>query len=108
MDAINNEMHGIVHPQILTPEILIQELRTLEEVYNWKYPIKLSLQNYQHIIDTSETSIEIINKRLVYVVKVLVLEHDDLQTLDLIPIPNRQGNGFVAPISSHEIILMNL
>ena len=108
IDATNDGKHGIVHPQILTPEILIQELRIPEEVNNQKYLIKLLLENYQHIIDISEISIEIINKRLVYVVEVPVLEHDDLQTLHLIPVPIHQGNGFIAPIPSHEIILTNL
>ena len=66
---------------------------TLEEVNNQKYPIKLSLQNYPHIIDTCVPEIfsGIINRRLVYVEKVSVLEHDDLQTLHLTPIPIHQG-----------------
>ena len=108
IDVINNGKHGIVHPQILTREIFIQELRTLEEVNYQKYPIKLLLEKYQYIIDVSEIFVEFINKRLVYVVKVHVLEHDALQTLHLVPIPIRQGNGFIAPILSHEIILKNL
>ena len=108
IDAINDGKHGIAHTQILTPEILIQELRTLEEVNNQKYLIKLLLENYQQIIDISEISVGIINKRLVYAVKVPVLKHDDLQTLHLILIPIRQGNGLIAPIPSHEIILTNL
>ena len=70
IDTSNDGKHGIVHPQILTPEILIQKLRTLQEVNNQKYPIKLLLENDQHIIDISRFYIGIINKRLVYVFEV--------------------------------------
>ncbi|XP_051170402.1 uncharacterized protein LOC127287486 [Leptopilina boulardi] len=108
IDAINDGRHGIVHPQILTPETLIQELRQIEESDNQKYPIKLIVDNYQHIIDISETTIGIVNKRLVYILKIPVLEHEDLQTYHLIPIPIPHGKSFIAPIPSHEVILTNL
>lgn len=42
-----------------------------------------------------------------YVRKVPVLEHEDLQNLHLIPIPIRQGNKIIASIPSHEIIFTN-
>ena len=96
--AHNNIKHdgtGFTPLQLTFGKDAIQELRTLEEVNNQKYPIKLLLENYQHITDISEISIETINKRPVYVVKVPVLEHDDLETIH--PIPIRQGNGFIAP-----------
>ncbi|XP_051167384.1 uncharacterized protein LOC127285425 [Leptopilina boulardi] len=108
IDAINDGKHGIVHPQILTPAILIQELRHIEESSNHKYPIKLIGDNYQHIVDISEITIGIINKNLVYIVKVPVLEYEDLQTFHLIPIPIPHGNSFIAPIPSHEVVLTNI
>ena len=40
-----------IHPQILTPNILIRELLKIEDASSIKYPIKLIPQNYQHIID---------------------------------------------------------
>lgn len=107
IDAINDGKHGIVHPQILTPAILIQELRHIEEKNNQKYPIQLVDENYQQIIDISEITISIINKTLVYIVKVPLLEYEDLQTLHLIPIPMPRGNSFNAPIPSHEVVLAN-
>lgn len=39
--------------------------------------------------------------------KIPVLEHEDLPILHLIPFPIRQGNVFIAPIPSHDIILTN-
>ena len=107
INAINDGKHGIIHLKILTPAVLTSELRQIEEDSNEKYPIKLIPQTYQHIIDISEISINIINKRLVYLLKVLVLEHEDLLTLHLIPIPIYHGSRFLAPIPTHEIILVN-
>ena len=41
INAINDGKHGIIHPQILTPNTLISELRKIEEDLNTKYPVKL-------------------------------------------------------------------
>lgn len=82
------------------------ELQHIEEVNNQKYSIKLSIDNYQHIIDISETTIGIINNRLVYILKVPILEYEDLQTCHLVPIPH--GNSFITPIPSHEVVLANI
>ena len=87
---------------------MISELRKIEEDLNTKYPVKLVPQNYQHIIDISKISIGIINKRLVYILRIPVLEHEDLHTLHLIPIPIHHGNSFIAPFPANEIILINL
>ncbi|XP_043479473.1 uncharacterized protein LOC122509439 [Leptopilina heterotoma] len=107
INAINDGKHGIVHPQILTPNMLIGELQRIEEDTNSKYPIKLIPQNYQHIIDISEITVSIVHKNLIYILKVPELEEPTLQTLHLLPIPIRHGTGFIAPIPSHEIILIN-
>ena len=67
INAINGGKHGIIHPQILTPNTLISKLRKIEEDLNTKYPVKLVPQNYRHIIDILEISIGIINNRLIYI-----------------------------------------
>ena len=41
IDAINDGKHGIIHPQLLTPRILIDELREIEENLNVKHPIEV-------------------------------------------------------------------
>lgn len=107
INAINDGKHGIVYPQILKPTILIQELQLIEEETNTKYPIKLIPQNYQRIVDISEITISIINKKLVYILQIPELELQNLLTLHFIPIPIRHGNSFIAPNPSHEIILLN-
>ena len=39
INAINNGKNGIVHPQLLTPDILILEMKEFEEKLNVKYTI---------------------------------------------------------------------
>lgn len=107
INAVNDGKHGILHPQILTPNILIKELQKIEEENNVKYPIRLIPQNYQHIVDISEITVSITNKNLIYILKVPEIEQPNLQTLHLIPIPIRHGRSFIAPIPSHEVILIN-
>ncbi|XP_051175020.1 uncharacterized protein LOC127290481 [Leptopilina boulardi] len=107
INAVNDGKHGIIHPQILTPGMLIQQLREISEETNTKYPVRLIPHNYQRIIDISEINILIVNKRLVYMLRIPETEHGDFQTLHLIPIPIHHGKGFLAPIPSHEIILIN-
>lgn len=107
INAVNDGKHGIIHPQILTPSILIQELQQIEEETNSKYPIRLTPQNYQHIIDISKTNIVIANKRLVYILRIPEIKQGEFQTLHLIPIPIHHGKGFLAPVPAHKIILIN-
>ena len=72
-------MHGIIHPQKLTPRILITELREFEETLGVKYPIPLKETNYQHIIYISEIGIIIIDRKLLYSFKIPVLKADHFQ-----------------------------
>ena len=107
INAINDGKHGIIHPQLLTPKQTISEMKKLEEEQNIMYPVKLTEYNYQHIIDISELSVFIIDRRLTYSLRVPIPETDTLQYLHLIPIPKPHGNTFLAAIPTHEIILIN-
>ena len=107
INAINEGKHGIVHPQLLTPKQLIEELKKLEEEQSFKYPVRLVEYNYQHIIDISDLSVTIIDKRLTYCLQVPILEPETLRCLHLIPIPKPHGKTFVAAVPTHEIILVN-
>ena len=84
IDVINDGKHGIIHPQLLTPRILITELREFEETLGVKYPIPLKETNYQHIIDISEIGIIIIDGKLLYSIKIPVLEADQFKVQHLI------------------------
>lgn len=105
IDAINDGKHGIVHPQILTPDVLVRELRQIEEIVNQKYPIKLTTANYQHTIDVSETAIGIIHQKIVNILKIPILKYENFLTYHLIPIRIHHEKTLLAPISSHEIVL---
>lgn len=45
IDAINDGKHGIIHPQLLTPRILIVELKEFEDILNVKYQMPLKGTN---------------------------------------------------------------
>ena len=107
INAINDGKHGIVHPKLLAPKQLIEELKKLEKEQNLKYPVRLVEYNYQHIIDISDLSVTIIDKRLTYCLQVPILEPETLRSLHLIPIPKPHGKTFVAAVPTHEIILDN-
>ena len=66
VDAINDGKHGIVHPLLLQPRVLIKSLKSFEEHYNKKYPISLIEENYQHLIKISKVDIGILNSTLIY------------------------------------------
>ena len=61
INAINNREDGIVHPQLLTPKKLIDELKKFKEEKNVKYSVRLTEYNYQHIVDISDPSVTIID-----------------------------------------------
>lgn len=84
---VNDRKHGIIHPQLLTPKQLIAELNKLEEEHNIKYSIRLKEYNYQHIIDISDLSVTIIDRKLVYSLQIPILEKESFRTYHLIPIP---------------------
>ena len=70
IDSINDGKHGTIHPQILTPGTFLNALYDFEQHNNIKYQIPLKEENFQNIIDISQISISIIDKRLVYSIKV--------------------------------------
>ena len=72
-----------------------------------QYQIPLKEENFQNIIDTSRISISIVNKRLLYSIKVPQLETKTYQIHHLIPIPKTIQIAFLAVIPEHDYILLN-
>ena len=107
IDSINDGKHGIIHPQILTPKIFLNCLYDFEQHNNMKYQIPLKEENFQNIIDISQISISIVNKRLLYSIKVPQLETETYQVHHLIPIPKKIQNTFLAVIPEHDYILLD-
>ena len=107
VDAINDGKHGIVHPLLLQPRDPIKSLRSFEEHYNEKYPISLTEENYQHLIDISKVDIGILNSTLLHSIKLPLLEADQYSVQHLIPIPIKNGKSFLASLPDHEFLFLN-
>ena len=91
IDAINDGKHGIIHRQLWTPRIFLDDLKEFEDSLNTKYPIPLRDTNFEHIVDISEIGFIILSGNPVYSVKIHVLETDQFSIQHLIPIPRKQG-----------------
>ena len=107
IDATNAAKHGIVHPLLLQPRDLIKSLKRFEEHYNEKYPISLTEENYQHLIDVSKVDIGILNSTLLYSIKLPLLEADQYSVQHLIPIPIKNGKSFLASLPDYEFLFLN-
>ena len=107
IDSINDGKHCIIHPQILTPKIFLNCLYDFEQHNNVKYQIPLKEENFQNIIDISQISISVVNKRLLYSIKVPQLETETYQVHHPIPIPKKIQNTFLAVIPEHDYILLD-
>ena len=107
IDAINDGKHGILHPLLLQSRDLIKSLTSFEEHYNEKYPISLTEENYQHLIDISKVDICILNSTLLYPIKLPLLEADQYSVQHLIPIPVKNGKSFLASLPDHEFLFLN-
>ena len=107
IDSINDGIHGTIHPQIMTPKMFLNCLYDFEQHNNAKYQIPLKEENFQNIIDISQISISIVNKRLLYSIKVPQLETETYQVHHLIPIPKKIQNAFLVVIPEHDYILLD-
>lgn len=105
INAINDGKRGIIHPQVLTPQTLIDEMREFESKFDIRYAIPLKETNFQHITDISLINVAIIKNRLVYSLHIPLLEQDTHEIKHLISIPKRLNSVFVAVIPDHEYIM---
>jgi hypothetical protein len=106
INAINNGRHGIVHPQILTPNILKETIKEFEEKQRTRYHFDNSEDNYQHILDISQTNIAIVRGLLTYIVKIPILEKEEGKLKHLIPIPERRGETYIGYVPDHEYLIL--
>ena len=106
INAINDGKNGIVHPQLLTPDILILEMKEFEEKLNVKYTIPLKESNFQHIIDISIVNVAIAKNRFVYSIHIPIPETETYEIKHLIPIPKQISSVFLAIIPDYEYLFM--
>ena len=107
INAINDGKHGIIHPQILPPSKLIEGFKQFEEENNEKHSIQLIEENYQYLIDIAEITVLLMNSKLVYSIKIPIMEKEIYKIHHLIPIPIRRGNNFIAVIPNENYVLIN-
>ena len=72
-----------------------------------KYVFPLKKEHYQHIIDISEVSIGLNNKKLLCSIKVPFFEIGEYRIQHLIPIPEQHRNQFLIPIPKEQFIFLN-
>ena len=106
INAINGGKNGIVHPLLLTPDILILQMKEFEEKLNVKYTIPLKESNFQHIIDISIVIVAIAKNRFVYSIHIPIPETETYEIKHLIPIPKRISSVFLAIIPDYEYLFM--
>nr|XP_012148426.1 PREDICTED: uncharacterized protein LOC105663530 [Megachile rotundata] len=73
-EAIVDGKHGIVHPTILPPSELFEAMRNTTKFE--KFPVPLKEEYYGILLDTSEISITLTNEKLIYNLRIPILEED--------------------------------
>ena len=104
LGAVNNVKHGIIHPQILTPVILMDTIEEFEAIHRTRYHFDANPESYQHIIDFSEVNVASIKKTLTYIISIPALEKEEYIITHVIPIPQRIQNTHISLISEHEYL----
>ena len=102
--AINNGKHGIIHPQILTPKILMDTIKEFEAVHRTHYHFDVNSESYQHIIDLSEVDVALIRKTLTYIISIPVLEKEEYIITHVILISQRIQNTHISLIPWYEYL----
>ena len=102
--AINDGKHGIIHPQLLMPQMLIDTINEYETVHRTRYHFDANPESYQHIIGISEINVAIIKKSLTHIVDIPVLEKEEYTINHVIPIPKKIQNTHIAIIPDHEYL----
>ena len=97
--AINdNQRHGIVHPQILTPKILKETIQEFKTTQRTRYNLDSAEESYQHILDISQINVAIIKHVLTHVIKIPTLEKKEVTIRRILPIPELIQNTYISLI----------
>ena len=96
--AINDGKNEIVHPQLLTLEILMAELEEFEEKFNVKYTICVRQSYLQHINDISTVNVAVVKNRFVYSICIPVPATETYEINHLIPVSKQINSVFLVII----------
>lgn len=91
-DAILFARRGLIHPKILTPKELFDNLKASQYALNNKrLPVAIEPNEFTNLIDVSNINIFYKNHRLVYVIEIPLVEQDDFILYHAIPLPIKQS-----------------
>lgn len=105
-DAILLARRGLIHPKILTPKELFNNLKETRYAVNDKQlPVPLEPDQFTNLIDVSDINIFYKNHRLIYVIEIPLIEQNNFILYHVIPLPIKQGErgiyAFINPIYTY-------
>lgn len=104
-DAILLARRGLLHPKILTPKELFNNLKDSHYMTNKKLPVKLEPSQFNNLIDSSDISIFYKNHRLVYILEIPLIEQNGFTLYHMIPLPIKQNEenvyAFINPLHTY-------
>jgi hypothetical protein len=105
-DTILLARRGLLHPKILTPRELFDNLKDSHYMTNNKrLPVVLDPSQFNNLIDSSDLSIFYKNHRLVYILEIPLIEQNDFILYHAIPLPIKQTEGniyaFINPVHKY-------
>jgi hypothetical protein len=105
-DAILLAHRGLLHPKILTPRELFNNLRDSHYITgNKRLSVVLEPSQFNNLIDSSELNIFYKNHRLVYILEIPLIERNDFILYQAIPLPIKQSEenvyAFINPLHKY-------
>jgi len=105
-DAILLARRGLLHPKILTPRELLDNLKDSHYMTNNKrLPVVLEPSQFNNLIDSSELSIFYKDYRLIYIFEIPLIERNNfiLYQMILLPIKQSEENvyAFINPLHKY-------
>ncbi|XP_067207020.1 uncharacterized protein [Linepithema humile] len=96
---------GLLHPKILTPRELFNNLKNMYDTHNKRLPIKMELGQFSNLIDSSDISIFYKDHKLVYIIEIPIIEQTNFILYRVIPLPIKQNEenvyAFINLINTH-------
>ncbi|KAL6258287.1 hypothetical protein P5V15_010229 [Pogonomyrmex californicus] len=105
-DAILLARRGLIHPKILTPKELFNNLKATRYALDDKrLPVALESNEFTNLIDVSDINVFYKNHRLIYVTEMPLIEQKDFTLYHTIPLPIKQDErgiyAFINPIYTY-------
>lgn len=91
-DAILLARRGLIHPKILTPKELFNNLKASQYTLDGKrLPVALDPSEFTNLIDASNINIFYKNHRLTYIIEIPLIEQSNFTLYHVIPLPIKQS-----------------